>query len=609
MHRIRKIACMLLIFLSWLFAEVPALAESNLVYSISGHDINVRIEADGSLEIIESIKYTSFGGYNNVMLFIDKQEGETVDIKNVYMIKNGSYIECDQLSAGQWDANVFSGTYSVIEEDSAVRLKVYGAFSKRNGAIVVKYKVHDAIKRYGDVAEFRRTFVPKNWGSRVNNINILVSLPDYTDTTRIRPFLHGVLVGRKTVEGKNAISFNVPDTVPGEYVETRILFPENLVPYARVTDDRYHLYSILQEEEEYKDSSKEELLKARENAAKEAGRRAWAERMNQRARIIATFVSLGASLLAIFILYRIRKELHHLMKTPFPLDMRDLEKLSPAEVRRVVANGRGRGRSFLGSLLHMASLGYLKVAVAKKKDTGSLLIFQATDRDSFEGLTLAERYLLEWVNAFKNDEGWFEPSALLARAGTNEGALQLKKLCVTWEQRIVEDYGRKNVLATRLVFYRELGLLAGGLLFILGCIIPVALSIWAGYLMLPVGFTLFLYSLRIQKHTDYGVKQHRTWKELKRRLLKRAIALDNLPPWMTDGLALLGYSIVLGTEKQLGLVETALQKANDSLNKTLIEDEQEPLSRLIKNTLSVTDKALSWVQDIPTDDEPTKDRS
>ncbi len=596
----KKQRCFLLILFILIFfmAGVPAFADANVEYNISGYDVNVRIETDGSLHITESIKYTSFGGYNNVMLLIDKQEGETVEVESVYMLKKDGYIECDKLSAGQWDPNVFSGTYSVIQEKQAVRVKVYGAFSKRYGSIVVKYKVNNAIKRYGDVAEYRRTLIPKNWESRVSNINIFINLPRYADISDIRPFLHGVLVGRKTVDSKRAVSFNVPDTVPGEYVETRVVFPANLVPNARVLDSGDYLEEILAEEEEYKESSKEELLEARENAAREAGRRAWAERMSQRARRMSIIFSLVVSLLGLYTLYRIQKELHQLKKAPFPLDMRNIDRLSPAEVRRVIANGRDRGRSLLGSLLHLASLGYFEVVVVKREASEGLFCFKPTPSGSIEGLAPAEQFLLDWSTANLNEAGLFDPSHLMDQTRKEESSIAVKTFCDLWEQKVLDDYTKKNVLATRLILYRDLGLVVGALLFVLGLIIPVALSVWAGYMLLPIGLTLFLYTLRIQKHTDYGIKQHRTWKEIKRRLLNRTIALDSLPSWMTEPLALLGYTIVLGAEKRLGLIETALHRESHPLWDALQDEKQDALFQIIRNTLSFMDRALSSVQDV-----------
>lgn len=594
----KKVVIALFMIVLFFCSGVPSLANTSMEYSISGYDVNVRMESDGSLEITESIKYTSFGGYNNVMLLIDKRVGEEVEVESVYMLKKDGYIECDRLSAGQWDPNVFSGTYSVIQENEAVRVKVYGAFSNRYGSIVVQYRVKNAIKRYGDVAEYNRTLIPKNWEGRVSNINIFINLPMYTDTQNIKPYLHGVLVGRKTVESRRAVSFNVPDTVPGEYVETRVVFPSSLVPNAKVIDEEDYLEKIMVEESEYNESNIAELLEARENAAKEAGRKAWAERMGQRASNIAAVFSLVASLLGLYTLYKIQKELHKLKKAPIPMDLRDTEKLSPAEVRLVIANGRNRARGILGSLLHLVSLGYFKIGISKDPSRG-IMQFKPCESPNSEELAEADLYLLGWVHEQIDEEGAFDPVTLLEKAEIKTDAEKLKSFSDQWDKRVLEEYCKKNVLATRLVFFRDLGLIFGALLFVLGCIIPVALSIWAGYTLLPVGIILFLYTLRIRKHTDYSVKQNRTWKELKKRMMSRVLALDGLPSWMTEPMSLMAYSVSLETENQPGLITTALNRGN----KTVLpfsndEKGQSDLTKLIKNTLEVFDRALSSVQEL-----------
>ena len=59
------------------------------------------------------------------------------------------------------------------------------------------------------------------------------------------------------------IKYNIPNTVPGEYVETRILFPENVVKDTPITDPENYLDTVLEEEKEYSESDKSNLLKAR----------------------------------------------------------------------------------------------------------------------------------------------------------------------------------------------------------------------------------------------------------------------------------------------------------------------------------------------------------
>ena len=215
MGKTAKIISLFLLIGLMLLSGFLAFADSSMNNTISSYDINVRINSDGSLDITDKVNFTSLGSYNNTMLLIDNQENEEIEIKNVYMLQKDGYIECERFAEGEWTANVFSGSYSVIQETGNIKLKVYGTFSKRYGSIVVQYKVKNAIKRYKDVAEYRRTHVFKNWGSRISNINISVYLPSYTDPALIRPYLHGVLVGKKNTESRRVVHFNIPDPVPG----------------------------------------------------------------------------------------------------------------------------------------------------------------------------------------------------------------------------------------------------------------------------------------------------------------------------------------------------------------------------------------------------------
>ncbi len=600
---IKLTACFIVFCLIVFMTGVSVFSYSDKAYSISGYDVNVRINTDGSLDVTESVKYASYGGYNNVMLLIDKQEGEEVEIQSVYMLKKDGYIECDRLSAGQWDANVFSGTYSVIQERGNVRVKVYGTFSNRYGSIVVKYSVKNAIKRYGDVAEYKRNHIMKSWDGRISNINITVLLPGQTEPPAIRTFLHGVLVGRKKVESSRSITFNVPDTVPGEYVEARIVFPENVVYNSSIIDETPHLETILQEEQEYNESDKAELLEARENAAREAGRRAWADRMKQRAEVIATVFSILASLLGIYTLLKIQGKLRQLKKTPLPLSLKEIEQLSPPEVRLLLANGKTGARAVLGSLFQLTSEGYLKLEVLEENNQPRIIGFYIVSDIDQDGLSYAERHLIRCIAQICNETGIFDPRSLLTKALNKESAKMIKDYYDEWEQCVLKSYSDRNILGSGLLFYRNLGLIFGAVLFFLGCVIPVSLSIWAGYAMLPVGLALYLYTLRIGKHTDYGVAQHRIWKSLKKRILNRNIALDSLPVWMTDAMALLGYSVALGTEKQLQLVDIALLRSKrnmteNPLSQLLDHQNNNRLAVLIKETIRVLDEGLSSVQDV-----------
>ena len=592
----KKLCILIIIFI--IFTGVSAFA-TDPENSISNYDVSVRINTDGSLNITENIKFTSLRGYNNVAIFIEKQDGEEIEINNVYMLDKNGYIECTEISQEQWDINAFMGTYSITEEFGYLRLKVYGRFSSDNGTVVVQYTVKNAVKRYYDVAEYKRTHIFKDQNNYISNIDISVYLPIEANMGLVKSYLHGVLVGRKYFENNHIINFHIPDIVPREYVEARVVFPENIVFNAPYSDIRPKLPEILQEEEEYINSDKSDLLRARESAANKAGRRAMAEKLAQRARITFSILSLIGSGIGLYVLFKIHKKLRKLKKLPLPKDLRHIVRLTPAEVRFVISRGRTGARGIMASLLHLVSMGALEIKTVPSKYIRSehnrnIMVFSIKEGLK-PSMSLSEAFLYELIVSAVKIYGEFNPDMLWEKAQKTEEAQELKSYYDEWESRVLKEYFGKNILESDLVFYRNLGIITGAFLFFAGCIIPVAFSIWAGYLMLPVGLVLFMYSIRMQKYTDYATTQYAVWKEIKHRFSSMNIDLSNLPAWMGNGSVLLSYAIALTAEKNPAILNEILDLG---VKEVILNDyDVMQLSQLIKQTMHIMTMAFSSVQD------------
>lgn len=580
---------------------VDVLAENDKEYSISNYEVSVHINYDGSLDITEDIDFTFYGGFNDIMIPISKNEGEEIEITNVYMMKKTGYIECKKLLAGQWDAEVFSGTYSVIDEENLVKLKVYGSFSKTYGSIIVHYKVKNAIKRYQDIAEYRRTHILKSLETKISQINISVYLPGATDKSSVIPYLHGVFVGNKRVYDRRTVTYHVPDTVPGEYIEARIIFPQELVDDCPVTEDAAYLEQVKQEELEYDESDKADLLKAREMFARKAGQKAFNDRLLQRVKTISMVFSIIASALGIYYIFYVGRRLRSGKKIPVPETLKEIDYLNPAEVRLMMYNGKLGARALLGKIFELLSGGWLTHEIINEPKPR--LVFHANPDKTREGLDLADQYLMGWIADYDTDKTGFDPYALLKMTAESQRAENLKSLVDEWFKRITIGFDRKNIIGSSIVNLRNWGIVGGALLLFLGCVIPIAMSIWAGYLMIPVGLMVLLYALGIRRHTDFGISQHRIWKTLKERLVRNDISLEQLPDWMVSCQAFMGYAIALGVEKTL-VAQIAENKEDQS---PLIcrlagncTDQQAKLQigKVLHNTLTFLDQSISSVQDV-----------
>ena len=584
---------------------VSSFAQTDEEYKIAGYDVTVNINQDGSADITENIDFTFYDGFNNIMIPISKNEGEEIEIAHVYMLRKEGLIDCKRLLAGQWDAEVFTGTYSVIDEENDVKLKLYGSFYKSYGSVILQYKVKNAVKRYQDVAEYDRIHIMKSWETRISDINVSIYLPNYTDPKKISYWLHGVFVGRKKLASKKIIVYNVPDTVPGEYVETRVLFPQNMVQDFPVTEKKDYYDQAVEEEAEYQKSDKTDLLAARETAARNAGLKAFNERLKQRAKNIFSIISLLLCGAAAYYFLIMQRKLHQRKSMIQPVSFNEIEMLDPAEVRMLTANGRTGARAMLGKLFEFAARGLIQIESRRGVDNKVRFIFRVChDRDS-ETLNSADQYLLGWISGLSHSGREFDPIQLLGHIDTEEKAQGLKTIYDQWTIRVKEVYNGKNILDIGIVKYRNIGIIGGVLLLFLGFVIPVTLSIATGYSMIPFGLFMLIFSLRIRKHTDYGIYQHKIWKAIRQRIIKNNITFDSFPEWMRPCTSLIAYAVAIGVEKEVAqmIIDMQMLHPEDcecvicSILKQKDNSMDSSLYRIIRNTLNIFDEAVSSVQD------------
>jgi hypothetical protein len=596
---------MLVLTVLMFFATAQMAVAEDQEYSISGYSVTSRINYDGSADITDRIDFAFYGGFNNIMIPIAKNEGEEIDVRDVYIMRKDGFIECKRLLAGQWDAEVFTGTYSVIDEGEIVKLKLYGSFTKSYGSVIVHYTVKNAVKRYNDVAEYNRVHILKSLETRISDFSMSVYLPKNVKEEDVHHFLHGVFVGKHVFEDQRKISYYVPDTVPGEYVEARILFPEWVVSDYLITEEKDYLEEALQEELEYQKSDKADLLEARENAARKAGQKAYNDRLHQRARTIFTVISILLAVLGIYLLARIQRKIRLHKHEPLPATFRGIELFDPAEVKKLLSNGNMGAKAFLGNLLMLVSKGFLKLELTENQGK-AYYSFRLTGKEGQEKISESDRALLSCIAAFSEDQEFLDSKRLLECTKSQEKAKVLKTTLDQWEARVREGFDMKNMLDNSIINYRNLGILAGSLLAFLGFVVPITLSIAPGFLMIPSGLSLLLFSLRIRKHTDFGVQQHRIWQAIRRRIRQKSIALDMLPEWMMPQEALLGFAVVLGTEKEVSemVIQLTAQHPVDCRCTLCTVKEgtgsltgESALYKVLKNTLSLYDEAISSVQD------------
>jgi len=167
----------------------------------------------------------------------------------------------------------------------------------------------------------------------------------------------------------------------------------------------------------------------------------------------------------------------------------------------------------------------------------------------------------------------------------------------SWSDSIKHSIMSKNVLNQSQSYYRNLGLILGVILFAAGCIVPVAMSIWSGYLMLPVGMLLFWYSLSIQKRTQYRMTRVRALKKLRKLITGKDFDIVDMPGELSDPMLMLAFGIVLGVENKLLDHVISLNPGRGSQSFTDDDGSREKTRNLVyKAIMAINDTLVSSME-------------
>ena len=102
------------------------------------------------------------------------------------------------------------------------------------------------------------------WDVRINNIYIKASIPEGATKEDIRVFGHGPLTGESEITDSRNVEFKVPAVSAGTFVETRVMFPNKLVPDSKNIVPKDALQDILTHEKKLAEEANLERERARE---------------------------------------------------------------------------------------------------------------------------------------------------------------------------------------------------------------------------------------------------------------------------------------------------------------------------------------------------------
>ena len=239
-------------FIKVIFFVIALLLVIPTVYAGDAYVDNINVEAkinvDGSMDVVETIKWNIEGSLNGVYRDIlitnsvNSLNGASKIVVNNVLVDGVSYNYSNTTLQ-----NGTSGKYNVNSINGGKQIKIFTPSEDEYKTTTISYTLYDVVVEYNDIAELYWNFIGNGWEYGLNDVNINITLPGKSNILKI--FAHGPLYGYSEITGENSVNLKVNNLRSGEAVDARLLFDNTLVSSNKVQNVN-KLQSILAEEKE-----------------------------------------------------------------------------------------------------------------------------------------------------------------------------------------------------------------------------------------------------------------------------------------------------------------------------------------------------------------------
>ncbi len=558
----KKLLLSLSIILS-LFISCIAVAdaESDRVYYISGYDMKVNVQSDGSADIEESITYNYNGSFNGALRDVDFSQTKGISEQKVYVLKDGNAVEWVLNEGNSIDGSGNPGTYNFQIVGEKAKFKIFERSSNEEKTFIIKYRLLDVVEKYSDVATFNRKLIDTGWETRLDNINIRITLPEGATKEELKVFAHGPLTGESTIVDARTLDFKVPSVSGGTFVETLVVFPTRLVPGSTNISNGEALPGIMSNEGKLA----EEANQQREQAARQVEEEKlqaerYAATMDRVYSIVTPIVILlilawFALLLYLYIKYD--RELKHSFEGKYYRELPG--DYTPAEMSVLMSFGTVQSRDIMATLMDLVRRRHLVLNVNKTARQGFFggmkedvdYVFSVANNPPNELLEKHETFLISWFIGRIGDGYSVSIDSINAYVKRRRNALQFSADYDRWCKYAIEEASVNGFFDETAKRGKIIGILVGILYIGLGFLITMSFLFPLAALLIIQGVIMVIFGARLKRRTAYGNEQHAMWQAF-RNFLKDFSQMDKAEiPAIVMWEHYLVYAISLGVAKEV----------------------------------------------------------
>ena len=442
MKKYKRLERIVIIFV--VFISMVSSAFSSASYRIDDLRIRAEIKKDGSVLVTEQVLYSA-DKINGILYNVDaKGYGELKNL-NVFYEENGEFIPAVKQRGSQ------RGNFTVSEDDGLYKIKLYYPLRNEREYFAVRYILPQGVTVYKDTAQFNRKMVGKNWEKSIKNVQVTVELPEEISKEKIYAFGHGPLTGNVEILNGREIKYTLENYYPGEFLETNILFPKELV-------------SEINKKYIKNKNAFSEIMKMEKNFAEEANR--------ERDRAVKTmglkwlvFGAVACWIIFVGTFIYLKNGKRYKVKAPYGEYFRELpDDYTPAVAGAVVSRTAIKPEHLFATVMDLVRKDFLELI-----EEGNQTILRRTEERDFTSLKPYEKYVLDW---YINDMGDGMEVVLENVEKYISGSRNAKKFYSkyqVWYKGVADDLKNLGIVKAKSKK------------------IPTLLGVFTGFLMFPGG--------------------------------------------------------------------------------------------------------------------------
>ncbi|MFY9295478.1 MAG: DUF2207 domain-containing protein [Caldicoprobacterales bacterium] len=526
---------------------------------MSNYKVTIHIQPNGDAHVKEEITYDFAGDFNGVLRDIDTDRTDGIEDLKVW-VEQEQEIREFQKSEGQGE-----NVYELNQEDNLVKLKVYEPSSYEEKTFIYEYTLLNVAEKYQDIGVFNRKVIDSNWDVPLNNIHITINIPEGANKEDLKVYAHGPLTGVSRIVDEETFTFEVPEIIPGTFVETLVIFPPQLIPDSSRVYNETKLPSILENEKRLA----EEANLERERAREEMRRQEELERERQKReaelkkiRDMVWPLFAAAALFGLYSLVAFITKYSRDLKPEFQGDYyRELPgDYTPAVMTYLLTKGYIEPKDIMATIMDLVRKKKITInRIEREKGLVFKKIQENYEISKIDGVALDdlhphERFLISWfIDKLGGGKSLFldDLKNILKKRSR---AVQFQKDYEKFKS-LVKDRGEELEFFTKndLRGSSKYALIALALL-VLGIASVIFLEAGMGFVMGILGFIILITMLivsSIRKRTRYGVEQTAMWKAFKRFLLHFSQMDKAEIPSIVIWEHYLVYAISLGVAKEV----------------------------------------------------------